>query len=105
MRARLLDVGTGEPVYDTVFVHSNPTRRFEESLISQSYSEFVVAPSSECRELAAICGDGGRQLLRAELTRALDVLVKSILPEPTSATTVGKPPGHRWNGRWFGKDR
>ncbi len=104
VRARLLDVGTGEPVYDTIFVVSNPTRRFDDSTIGQLYSEFMVAPSSACRELEAICGDGGRHYLREELGRALDVLVKSILPEPTSATTVGKPPGHRWNGRWFGKD-
>ncbi len=86
MRARLLDVGTGEPVYDTIFVHSNPTRRFDDSAIGQWYSEFVVASSSECRELETICGEGGRELLRGELTQALDVLVESILPEPTSAS-------------------
>ncbi len=85
VRARLLDVGTGEPVYDTIFVVSNPTRRFDDSTIGQLYSEFLAA-RSECRELAAICGDGGRHLLREELGRALDVLVASILPKPTSAS-------------------
>ena len=105
VRARLVDVGTGEPVYDTVFVYSNPTRRLYNNDLGAVLSEVAAQPSPKCRELAAICGDGGRHFLREELGRALDVLVKSILPEQTSATTVGKPPGHRWNGRWFGKDR
>ncbi len=86
VRARLLDAGTGEPVYDTVFVVSNPTRRIDQSTAGPIYSEFLVARSSACRELEAICGDGGRHFLREELTRALDVLVESILPEPTSAS-------------------
>ncbi len=85
VRARLLDVNTDEPVYDTIFVYSSPTRRIDPSTAGPFYSEFLAA-RSECRELAAICGDGGRQLLREELTRALDVLVESILPEPTSAS-------------------
>ncbi len=86
VRARLVDVSTGEPVHDIVFVYSNPTRRLYKNDLGAVLSEVAAQPSPECRELAAICGDGGRQLLQEELTRALDVLVERILPEPTSAS-------------------
>ena len=85
VRARLLETGTNEPVYDTKFAYSNPTRRIYLSTASIWYSELVAEPYSECRDLAAYCGAGGRQLFRQELGRALEVLVKRILPESALA--------------------
>ncbi len=81
VRARLLDVGTDEPVYDTIFVVSTPARRVYTNEIGAIFSEVLATPAAECRELAAFCGNGGRDLLRTDLTRALDILVKKFLPE------------------------
>ena len=86
VRARLIDTRANEPVYDTIFAYSNPSRRIEESAVGLDYSEFVVG-SSECRELAAICDNDARQLFRTELMRAFDALVKNILPPPPAASS------------------
>ncbi|MEE9246009.1 MAG: hypothetical protein V3U63_07385 [Gemmatimonadota bacterium] len=84
VRARLMDVRTNQPVYDTVFVYSNPSRRgVGRSTLPADY-EFLPTAFAKCREMAAYCGESGRKLFKQELARALDLLVDSILPETAS---------------------
>ena len=81
LRARLFDRAGDEALYDAAFAYTAPKRRIHKSEIGLASSELVVGPS-QCRELSIVCGQDGRRLFDEELTEALDVLVKRILPEP-----------------------
>ncbi|MFQ5784653.1 MAG: hypothetical protein ACE5H8_07490 [Alphaproteobacteria bacterium] len=78
VRASLIDVDTGEPLYDAAVVYSDENLRVLHSVSDFPFREFAVG-AAESRELTTYCDADGRELFRTDLARALDVLAGSIV--------------------------
>lgn len=73
----LFDVTTQTYLYDKVFVYSAA------QLELQPYELFVFLPTTPAsgRELDAYCGEGGGELLQADLSNAFDAIVSRVVQE------------------------
>jgi hypothetical protein len=74
LRARVLNLASGEFVYDTVLVHSYADNAVR---VSKPY-EVAVSYSSRCREIEAYCGDKGREVFRREVSEAMEAFAARI---------------------------
>lgn len=70
---RVVDMGTGAPLYHAIMVYSNDYRSDPLQAPYRLY-QVRVPPDSPCRDLGSYCSEGGAELVRREINAGIEAI-------------------------------
>lgn len=94
VRAHIVNPATETRIYDTTYLYSNLSRVPDAGVgygpsPSHAAWERPISWSSECRNIAAYCGENGRALVKKELSSGIDFIVTNLIRDLGLGSDMG----------------